>query len=217
MIKSSLFLLVKEPEGLTAYPIILQMPMDSEGYRYVNFLPLVEMKSKPQIGLAVIHRNTLNAFEDLIIKEYELSEEDETAVTLCLNNMLCGTRYLYSPMSQAELEIEYQCFAKSVCHMMLRLLSSTTSQKGFLGSLYGIFQRYLPVLNLSSREIMDFMEVLDTIVEETVDQNGYITIESVTKALESIGTETEQEFQANESSSSFEDDEDASFFAGLFA
>lgn len=202
---------------MTAYPIILQMPMDNEGYRYINFMPLVEIQNKPPTGLAIVHRNIIHQFDDLIVKEYEIGEDDEGALTLCLSNMLCGTRYLYTPMSQNDLEVEYECLAKSICYLMLRLASTTNSQKAFLSALYAVFHRFLPVLNLAQREIMDFMEVLDTIVEETIDENGIITVESITKAMETIGSEDEQKTQVDVSDLRFDSDEDASFFAGLFA
>ena len=67
-------------------------------------------------------------------------------------------------------------------------------------------------ITLSHFAIGDF--TLDAIVEETINSDGFITIASVTEAMESIGTEAETYTQVDVSDM---DDDDAAFFAGLFA
>ncbi len=216
MITSSLFLLVNEDGQLIAYPCIVQTPTDEDGYRYTNFVPLAETKYRPPSVISIVHKNSLHLLGDvIIIKEYETAPDKDDALTLLLSNMLVGQRYLYQQLDPTEMEQEYTWLVQSICHLMLRILKESPSQKSLLNALSIVFNRYLPVLNITHREAMDFMQVVDSIIEDTIDENGFITIESVNELLDSLGNE-EPEHEFKQTQYIADDDEDSDFFVNLF-
>ncbi len=216
MIQSNLFLLISEDSQLKAYPVLIQKPIDEEGYRYTNFVPLVSPKSKTPTAIAVVHRNALHHLgSDIQVIEFETEADSELALSICLSNMFIGQQYLYSKLDNTLIEQEYKNLVESTCHLMLRILENKPSQKVLLGTFYTVFHRYLPIMNLTQQEVVDFMEILDSITDELIDENGVMTVQSVKTVMENLLVEDEENVETTiEQFQTSEDDND--FFSGLF-
>jgi len=223
LVTSKIFILVNENDSMVAYPVVVQLPIDEEGYRYTQFIPLVKPLVNQPVAAAVVHEQALPLFGDsIVVKAHEVSPDSDDAMAIVLSNMLVGQRFMYFPQTAEKMEEAYNELASITFHFMLRILKNTASQKAFLSTLYTLFHRWMPVSNVTQREMSEFMELVDAIVDETLDENGYITVDSVNAAIEEISTLSfEEETQVDVSAESQKkesgfDESDAKFFSMLF-
>lgn len=216
--QSNLFLLVKEGANIIAYPVVVLFPQDETGVRYITFLPLREMRDKYPTALSVVHRQNLHQFGDMIeIKDAEMSFEDENSLLASLCNMLVGPRYQYVQGSDTEYEKQYKCFIESICNVVQQLLKNKPSQKELLNTIYSLIQRGLNAFHSSQTEVIEFMAILDEVINAMVDDNGIITSDSVEVARQYLNddTDTSSEPTVVDEKDLGWTDTDAQFFANL--
>lgn len=181
--QSNLFLLVKEGPNIIAYPVIVMFPQDETGYRYITFMPLTDLRDKTPNALSIVHRVNLNHFGDTIeIKDAEIPFSDENSLLISLCNMLVGPRYQYIQGIETKYQEQYECFVESICHVAQEFLKSKPSQKHFLGTTYSMIQKTLNIFNASQSEVIEFMAILDEIINAMIDKDGIITSDSVEAA-----------------------------------
>lgn len=215
--QSNLFLIVKESANLVAYPVVVMFPQDETGSRYITFMPLRNVRDKTPIAISIVHRINLHYFGDNIeIKDVELPFNDENSLLVSLCNMLVGPRYQYIQGADTQYEQQYICFVESFCHLLQQLLKEKPSQKAFLNKVYSMIQQSLFIFNISQSELVEFMEIIDEIIEATIDDSGIITSESVEAARQYLNSDSETVDAPKSDNEKTEwADTDAQFFSNL--
>lgn len=189
MVSSNLYLIVRDGSELLALPTLLQYTNDYDGYRIINFLPLVDVASKKPIALSLVHQAALQHLPVRVL-EHEVTHEDELAMSICLSNLLVAPKHLYDTSTIEQLSNKnYDDFTLTFCHYIKHLLAKKVTQKDLISSVYRMLNMLVPALGVTQREFSDLHEIMDGIFDDMADADGVITHVSVDALLDSYKKE----------------------------
>lgn len=191
MIKSNLFLIVSEQDELVAYPVSIIYPMDTEGYQLINFVPLVDLKSKNPNTICVVHRVNLYRFGDnLKINDIEIAYNDNNALLISMCNMLLGPRFAYREIDDEIIKLEYEWFRQAFVTCVIGVVKVSNNQKSLYSVIYNTMRKMFSLFGITQVEAVEFVEVVDEIIEDVLDSNGMITLERLENYRDSEGEDT---------------------------
>lgn len=203
--QANLYILIaEEEEKLVAYPALEQSVNGN-----TNFLALVKPKSKNPCVVSVLHRNNLKWF-DVKVMPYDCEYSDDAALVLALNNMIVAPRYDYMGPNTDQTYL-FDDLLYSLGHVILRLLEEGNGQKFIFNTITSIFGRMVPILALTHIDAQHLFEMIDSMLEELVNDQGIFTKESI----ESCFNQDNRQLTSSETDIDFES-EDKDFFDGLF-
>lgn len=226
MIIPQLFALVSEKDTLTAYPVIVQYSYDVEGYRSIQLLPLVEFDNGKAEIISLVHGLVLPSVPGVTVKTYASEPHTSEAFAIALNNVLVAPKFLYlqhlaPKVLQADTERSYTDFVVTFLFTLRESLQNGGTQRYVFNTTTRMMLHFFTILAATQAEAQQMLVLVDELFESVTDSDtGAITIEKIDAVIAEHQIEPfESEaptFKSEKTEETSFNDEDNTFFAGLF-